>query len=241
MSARTHTGFLGRMLAVAGAGTVMFTASVATAPTASADDMDRASAETIAMVEAKPWPFYVHGQVDIDIRAAYRALGQQGFDSGVETSEFTDELREEVLEYQEAHEQYLPVTGNLDEETWLLLREQTYADEYVPGDGPNNGRTDGVLSIQELLMWKHDADIANDGWYGEETFYAVCDAQEAYGLDADGLVGRLTWRSLITDQDWDQDSARELPQAQVPERVPDGFMADAEEATAQYSCADRPA
>lgn len=240
MSARTHTGLFGRVLAVAGAGALMFTASVATAPTASADDMDRASAETIAMVEAKPWPFYEHGQVDIDIRAAYRVLGQQGFDSGVETSEFTDELHDQVLAYQAEHEQYLPVTGNLDEETWLLLREQTYADEYVPGDGPENGREDGVLSIQELLMWKHDAGIANDGRYGQETFYAVCDAQEAYGLDVDGLVGRLTWRALVTDQDWDQDSARELPEAQVSERVPDGFVADAEEAAAQFSCDNRP-
>ncbi|WP_017608005.1 peptidoglycan-binding domain-containing protein [Nocardiopsis xinjiangensis] len=241
MSARTHTGLLGRVLAVAGAGAMMFAASVATAPTASADDMDRASAQTIAMVEAKPWPFYEHGQVDIDIRAAYRTLGQQGFDSGVETSEFTDELRDKVLEYQAANEQYLPVTGDLDEETWLLLREQTYADEYVPGDGSGNNRVDGVLSIQELLMWKHDADIANDGEYGPETFQAVCDAQEAYGLDVDGFVGRLTWRSLITDQDWDQGAARTLPQAQVSEQEPGGFVAGAEEAAAQYSCDDRSA
>lgn len=240
MSARTHTGLRGRVLAVAGAGVMMFTASVAMAPTASADDMDRASAETVAMVEAKPWPFYEHGQVDIDIRAAYRVLGQQGFDSERETSEFTDELHEKVLEYQAANEQYLPVTGNLDEETWLLLREQTYADEYGPGDGQANDRVDGVLSIQELLMWKHDADIDNDGEYGQETFWAVCDAQEAYGLDVDGSVGRLTWRALITDQDWDQDSARELPDAQVSERAPDGFVADAEEAAAQFSCDDRP-
>lgn len=241
MSARTHTGLLGRALAVAGAGAMVFTASVAMAPTASADDMDRASAETIAMVEAKPWPFYEHGQVDIDIRAAYRVLGQQGYDSEVETSEFTDELRDEVLAYQEAHEQHLPVTGNLDEETWLLLREQTYADEYGPGHGPETGHEDGVLSIQELLMWKHDADIANDGRYGEETFWAVCDAQEAYGLDVDGHVGRLTWRALITDQEWEQEAARKLPQAQVSQQAPEGFVADPEEAAAQYSCDDRPA
>ena len=241
MSARAYTGLLGRALAVAGAGAMVFTASVATAPTAGADDMDRASAETIAMVEAKPWPVYEHGQVDIDIRAAYRVLGQQGFDSGVETSEFTDELHDEVLKYQSAHEQYLPVTGNLDEETWLLLREQTYADEYGPGHGPESGHEHGVLSIQELLMWKHDADIANDGWYGQETFWAVCDAQESYGLDVDGFVGRLTWRALITDQDWDQESARPLPQAQVSEQAPEGSAADAEEAAAQYSCDDRPA
>lgn len=241
MSASTHTGLLGRVLAVAGAGAMMFTASVATASSASADDMDRASAEMIAMVEAKPWPVYQHGQVDVDIRAAYRVLGQQGFDSGVETSEFTDELHDEVLKYQAANEQYLPVTGDLDEETWLLLREQTYADEYRTGDGPNNDRQDGVLSIQELLMWKHDADIDNDGQYGPETFYAVCDAQEAYGLDVDGFVGRLTWRALITDQDWDQDAARELPDAQVSERTPDGFVAGDQEAAVQYSCDDRPA
>lgn len=239
MSARTHTGLLGRGLAVAGA--MVFTASVAMAPTASADDMDRASAETIAMVEAQPWPVYEHGQVDIDIRAAYRVLGQNGYDSGVETSEFTDELLDQVRDYQAAHEQYLPVTGNLDEETWLLLREQTYVDEYGPGHGPETGHEDGVLSIQELLMWKHEADIDNDGRYGEETFYAVCDAQEAYGLEADGYVGRLTWRALITDQDWDQDSARELPEAQVSEQPPEGFVADAEEAAAQYSCDDRSA
>lgn len=150
MSARTHTGLLGRALAVAGAGAMVFTASVAMAPTASAD-------------------------------------------------------------------------------------------EYGPGHGPETGHEDGVLSIQELLMWKHDADIANDGRYGEETFWAVCDAQEAYGLDVDGHVGRLTWRALITDQEWEQEAARKLPQAQVSQQAPEGFVADPEEAAAQYSCDDRPA
>lgn len=239
--ARTHTGLFGRALAVTGAGLMALTASVAMAPTAGADDLERSSAEAVAAIEAKPWPAYSQGDVDIDIRAAQRTLAQNGYDSEEETSEFTEELEKQLLAYQAGYRQFLPQSGELDDETWLLLREQTYGDEYVPGDGPNNDRTWGVLGIQELLMYKHDAGINNDGWYGQETFYAVCDAQEAYGLEADGLVGGVTWRALITDQDWDQDSARELPEAQLSERAPEGFVTDAEAAAAQYSCDDRTA
>ncbi|MBE2997313.1 peptidoglycan-binding protein [Nocardiopsis sp. HNM0947] len=238
MSARTHTGLLGRTIAVAGAGLMAFTASVATAPAAGADDLERTSSEVIAQIEAQPWPFYEHGDVHIDIRAAYRALGQLEYKSEVETSEFTDELLEQVEEYQADHSQYLPETGDLDDETWLLLREQTYGNEYVPGDGPDNGRTWGVLGIQEILQVKHGADIDNDGWYGPETFYAVCDAQESYGMDPDGLVGRITWRALITDQDWDQDAARDVSAAEVPDQPPMGFVADPRAAAAQLDCSD---
>ncbi|WP_026118733.1 peptidoglycan-binding domain-containing protein [Nocardiopsis salina] len=240
MSARTHIGFLGRTVAVAGAGLMAFTASVATAPTAGADDLEHSSAQVIAQIEAQPWPFYEQGEIDPDIRAAYRALGQNGYESTEETSEFGEPLQEQVDAYQADNEQYLPQTGDLDDETWLLLREQTYGSEYLPGDGPDNGRTWGVLGIQELLMTKHGADIDNDGWYGEETFYAVCDAQEHYGLEPDGFVGRLTWRALITDQDWDEDAARAVAEAEVPDRAPAGFLRDAEAAAAQYDCANRP-
>lgn len=240
MSARTYTGLLGRTIAVAGAGLMAFTASVATAPTAGADDLESSSSEVIAQIEAQPWPFYEQGDVDPDIRAAYRALGQNGYESTEETSEFGEPLQEQVDAYQADHEQFLPQTGNLDDETWLLLREQTYGQEYVPGDGPDNGRTWGVLGIQELLMTKHGADINNDGWYGEDTFYAVCDAQESYGLEPDGFVGRVTWRALITDQDWDEQAARDVAAAEVPEQAPAGFLRDADAAAVQYDCADRP-
>lgn len=240
MSARTHTGFIGRSIAVAGAGLMAFTASVATAPAAGADDLEHTSSEVIAQIEAQPWPFYEQGEVDPDIRAAYRALGQNGYESTEETSEFGEPLQEQVDAYQADHEQFLPTTGDLDDETWLLLREQTYGNEYVPGDGPDNGRTWGVLGIQELLMTKHGADIDNDGWYGEETFYAVCDAQEHYGLEPDGFVGRITWRALITDQDWDEEAARDVAEAEVPEQAPAGFLRDANAAAVQYDCADRP-
>lgn len=238
MSARTHTGLLGRALAVAGAGLMACTASVAMAPTAGADDLERTSSEVIAQIEAQPWPFYEHGDVNIDIRAAYRALGQLEYESAVETSEFTDELLEQVEQYQADHSQYLPETGNLDDETWLLLREQVYGNEYVPGDGPENDREWGVLGIQEILQKKHDADIDNDGHYGPDTFYAVCDAQESYGMDPDGLVGRVTWRALITDQDWEQEGARDLSAAEVPHQAPADFIADQGEAAAQLDCSD---
>lgn len=241
MPAFTRTGNIKKTLAVSGAGLMAFTASVATAPTAAADDMERASSEVVAMIEAKEWPHYTRGDVDIDIRGAYRALGQNGYKSDEETSELGQPLRDKILAYQRDHNQFLPINGDLDDETWLLLREQTYGDEYVPGDGPDNGREWGVLGIQELLMTKHDADIDNTGYYDEDTFYAVCDAQEHYGLDADGFVGRLTWRAIITDQDWDDNgngSEEALAQLDEPTDPPEDAVFDDEETVAQLSCSD---
>src|SRR5699024_12797413 len=75
-------------------------------------------------------------------------------------------------------------------------------------------------------------------------FFAVCEAQNHYGIEEDGFVGRLTWRALGTDQDYDQDAAVALEDAEVPETAADvgDYPTDLnqEEMVQQYDCANRP-
>lgn len=243
MSIFARSGLTRSVTALTGAAAITV-GMFAAAPAASANDFDRNSAEVIAQIEAQAWPHYTLGDINIDVRAAHRILGQDGYDTDEETSEFTDGLEEQIEAYQTDNEQFLPVTGELDKETWLLLRERVFGDEYVPGDGPDTERTLGVLAVQEILQVKRDSDINNDGWYGEETFFAVCEAQNHYGIEEDGFVGRLTWRALVTDQDYDQDAAVALEDAEVPETAADvdDYPTDLnqEEMVQQYDCANRP-
>lgn len=243
MSIFARSGLARSVTALTGAAAIA-AGVFAVAPAASADDLDRNPAGVVAQIEAQPWPHYTLGDENIDIQAAHRILGQDGYDTGQETDEFTDELKEQIEAYQADYGQFLPVTGELDKETWLLLRERVFSEEYLPGDGPDTDRTLGVLGIQEILQVKRSADIDNDGWYGENTFYAVCEAQAHYGLDEDGFVGRLTWRALVTDQDYDQEAAADPTAAEVPETAADvdGYPEDLtqEEMIQQYDCANRP-
>jgi len=54
-----------------------------------------------------------------------------------------------------------------------------------------------VKRVQELLN-KHGYKLAVDGIYGPKTRAAVIDFQKKNGLDADGLVGPITWNALVS-------------------------------------------
>jgi peptidoglycan hydrolase-like protein with peptidoglycan-binding domain len=65
----------------------------------------------------------------------------------------------------------------------------------MPGMIERGARGDSVENLQQALV---DAgyDIEVDGIFGEDTENAVIHYQSENGLDADGVVGPNTWRSL---------------------------------------------
>ncbi|MFL1377309.1 MULTISPECIES: peptidoglycan-binding domain-containing protein [unclassified Nocardiopsis] len=178
------------------AGLLAMAATLMSAPAASADDLNATSDDTLAEIEAMPWPEYGMGDTSVDILAAKLLIIEQGFDPGPENAEFDGRFQAAVLNYQAAND--LEDTGTLNAETWLLLREQTFG-EYGPGDTGNV-----VRAIQHLLNAKFYAHITVDGHYGPYTEGGVRHAQEHFGIGVDGITGMYTFRALITYQDYDK-------------------------------------
>ncbi|MEE2038494.1 peptidoglycan-binding domain-containing protein [Nocardiopsis sp. CT-R113] len=188
-------GFGRRIASLIAASAIAATTVVATAPTASADDLDRTSNQVVAQIEAEPWPHYERGDRSVDIQAARKLLAYHGYRSDSTTSWFFNlSLQQTILRYQAANPNHLAETGELDDETWLLLRERTFG-EFGP-----NSRGLVVEMIQSELNAKFDAGLTVDGRYGTRTTNAVRAAQRDFGIGVDGIVGRLTFRALITYQ-----------------------------------------
>lgn len=191
MLSHFNGGAVRRLVALVAATAIAATATVATASTASADDLKRTSDRVVAQIEAQPWPVYARGDKNIDILAARMVLSYHGYDSGPHSNFFNRELRSAVHKYQAVPANNLPETGELDEETWLLLRERTFG-EFGPGD-------EGIIvrMIQTVTNEKFDAGLSTDGLYGPATRQAVHDAQGLFGIGQDGIFGPLTFRALI--------------------------------------------
>lgn len=164
-----------------------------------AEDLENTSDEVVEAIETQPWPEYGLGDQGPDIAAAKYLLVEHGFDPHLDEdapSEFDGHTEAAVLSYQGANA--LHEDGRLNSETWELLRQQTFG-EYGPG---NSGPV--VKAVQFLLNAKFQAHIPVDGEYGEVTEGVVYDAQEHFEIRADGIVGELTWRALVTYQDHDR-------------------------------------
>lgn len=176
------------------------TLGIGGATTASADGPDSQPPQELAQeIMALPWPTYTEEQEDADIYAAKQLLHDRGyFDSPIDDY-FAPDLTEALENYQEDHG--VEVTGDLDSDTW-----QTLSDIYFPPNDTNFvGPGDSgpvVLAIQRLLIDNgHPVDL--DGQYGGETQAAVEEFQRTTCsgdtcLDDDGLVGKFTWRALVT-------------------------------------------
>ncbi|WP_433696757.1 peptidoglycan-binding domain-containing protein [Nocardiopsis sp. CA-288880] len=183
-----------RFISLIAASAIAATAVVATAPAASADNLDRTSEQTLAQIEAEPWPHYMRGARSVDVQAARKLLAHHGYRSDSTTSWFFNLSLENTVErYQRAHTN-LVETGELDEATWQQLRTETFG-EYGPG---SSGLV--VEMIQSELNTKFNAGLTVDGRYGSATERAVRDAQIFFGIGVDGIFGTYTFRALIPYQ-----------------------------------------
>lgn len=78
-----------------------------------------------------------------------------------------------------------------------------YASQEYPGNPVRLGdRSVEVLEIQLYLstiaLYNNEVKtVAIDGVFGESTLNSVVSFQRAYGLDPDGIVGRITWERLV--------------------------------------------
>ncbi|MBQ7059342.1 MAG: peptidoglycan-binding protein [Firmicutes bacterium] len=62
---------------------------------------------------------------------------------------------------------------------------------------------DDVLALQQLLN-QLGYDLAEDGDFGYDTFEAVISFQEDHALEADGIVGEMTWQALYAASSGDR-------------------------------------
>ena len=191
MFSRNDNGLSSRLTALLAAGAIASAFTLSSASAAHADDLERTSDDVVAAIEGQPWPQYTNGDDNVDIQAAQMLLAYHGFDSGEFSPAFGDELEEQVLAFQSVPANDLVETGELDEETWLLLRERTFG-EFGPGSS-------GIVveMIQVLLNAKFDSGLDVDGLYGEATEAAVEEAQDFFGIGVDGIFGPLTFRAVV--------------------------------------------
>ena len=85
----------------------------------------------------------------------------------------------------------LVADGIVGPNTWKAL---------VQGHTVTQGSSgEGVEAVQHLLKHKHGYSITVDGAFGPNTNTVVQDFQESHGLTVDGIVGRKTWKALVSD------------------------------------------
>jgi peptidoglycan hydrolase-like protein with peptidoglycan-binding domain len=86
----------------------------------------------------------------------------------------------------------------------------------------SDGASDGAWSVEsssnassnawaiQYLLRSANLDLAVDGAFGPETEGQVRQFQETYGLSPDGIVGPLTWATLVQNADERPDGIRAL-------------------------------
>ncbi|QVQ53101.1 peptidoglycan-binding protein [Spiractinospora alimapuensis] len=189
-----------RLLAGMATAGLVGTLGIGGATTASADGPDSQPPQELAQeIMALPWPTYTEGDEDADVYAAKQLLHDRGyFDSAIDDT-FDSNLTRGVTNYQEDHG--VEVNGNLDSDTW-----QTLSDLYFPPDDTNHvgpGDSGPVVSAIQRLLNDNGESVEIDGQYGGATETAVREFQSTTCsgdtcLDDDGLVGKYTWRALVT-------------------------------------------
>jgi len=167
-----------------------------TAGTAHADGPDT-SKRTVQTIEGSPWVKLEQGDQEYRVAAVRCFLDQFGYFEGCAPAHgdlgdvYTAELTEAVEAYQEDND--LPVTGDVDVETWGALRD----DVGLVKAGDTRG--DVVKGVQYSLNVAGGAAIPIDGVYGKRTTTAVKNFQQHHEIDDDGIVGPITFRALYAE------------------------------------------
>ncbi|MDA2809195.1 peptidoglycan-binding protein [Nocardiopsis sp. RSe5-2] len=179
-----------RSAAVATAAAAALLSPLAAAPAALADGPNTPP-EVRSEIQALPWPALARGDSGAVVQAANELLQSYGYlpEQGLGNIFFDEYMEEAVRAYQDDRD--IPVDGRIGDETWSHIR----MDFGVVG--PGNGDRDKVTAVQALLDHNGHSVIA-DGIYGASTEKAVIAFQEENSIDADGIVGPITFRALVT-------------------------------------------
>jgi peptidoglycan hydrolase-like protein with peptidoglycan-binding domain len=165
---------------------------LAGAPAALADGPNTPP-EVVAAIEAAPWPELSEGQNRWEVSVVKFMLVDFGYlDVNHADEQFDERLTEAVESYQAARE--ITPDGVVGETTWEAL--STDLGLVRRGDSGNL-----VKAVQQALIAGYGYDLLLDGQFGPATEGAVREYQGVQGIDADGIVGPITFRALMTPND----------------------------------------
>jgi peptidoglycan hydrolase-like protein with peptidoglycan-binding domain len=138
----------------------------------------------------QPWPIVQEGDREHPVRTLQHLLRARGKTVTVDGI-FGPKTATAVRAFQK--DKKLTQDGDVGPNTWSALIIQV-----------KQGNTgDAVRGVQEEFQFRNlsgdpTKGVQIDGIFGPETDDAVRGFQGAVGLDADGIVGPLTWRALVS-------------------------------------------
>jgi peptidoglycan hydrolase-like protein with peptidoglycan-binding domain len=138
----------------------------------------------------QPWPIVQEGDREHPVRTVQHLLRARGKTVTVDGI-FGAKTATAVRAFQK--DKHLTQDGDVGPDTWSALIIQV-----------KQGNTgDAVRGVQEEFQFRNlsgdpTKGVQIDGIFGPETDDAVRGFQGAVGLDADGIVGPLTWRALVS-------------------------------------------
>jgi peptidoglycan hydrolase-like protein with peptidoglycan-binding domain len=144
-------------------------------------------AVTQAQEDDDSWPTFKNGDSGPEVRAIQLLLTAHGYDLNVDGI-FGPITQARVEDFQ-TDKNITEEDGFVGPITWPKLIIQASQGK----TGPE------VRAIQNLLKNKFGYNITVDGIFGIDTKNAVKDYQSDHGLVADGIVGPITWNSLISE------------------------------------------
>ena len=137
-----------------------------------------------------PWPIVRHGDTDHPVRTLQhllRAYGQNVAVDGI----FGPRTEAAVRTLQASAG--IGVDGIVGPQTWPRVIVQV----------KRGSRGEAVRGVQEEFQFRNLSGDPNqglriDGIFGPQTDAAVRGFQQALGIAADGIVGPITWRALVS-------------------------------------------
>ena len=141
-------------------------------------------------VTLSPWPLTRKGATGHPVRTLQHLLRERGQNVTVDGI-FGPQTEGAVRAFQQ--QKGLAVDGIVGPQTWAAVVKQV-----------KQGDTgDAVRGVQEEFQFRNlsgdpSKGLQIDGIFGPKTDAAVRGFQSAVGLAADGIVGPLTWRALVS-------------------------------------------
>jgi zinc D-Ala-D-Ala carboxypeptidase len=178
---RISVGALGTGMMVAmAAGTTTVAASAAVATRGHV---------TAARPMAEIWPVVSQGARGNRVRAIQYLLNQRGFTVGVD-GDFGPATTAKVKDFQ--RNQHIDPTGIVGDVTWPRLIVTVH----------HGDRGDAVRAVQDYLHRGYGfTSLPVTGNFLDQTLAAVKTFQARYGLEVDGIVGPITWNTIVVKHD----------------------------------------